>query len=76
MLFRSQQLDIMDGGHGPDLFDLRFQRNSVLRLLVCAHSDVTNPLCFHSHKTFQHANVESHNYPAFRDFPAEFTVAP
>jgi hypothetical protein len=25
----------VDGGHCPDLLDLRFQGNAVLRLLVC-----------------------------------------
>src|ERR1035441_5608911 len=41
MLFRSiQQFDVMDGRHGTDLLDLRFQGNAPVGLLICRYSNV------------------------------------
>src|ERR1019366_8587370 len=55
-----QKLDIMDGCHGFDLLDLRFQRNAVLRLLICTDSDVTDRFCFHILKKLDHMRGGSH----------------
>src|SRR5664280_2762339 len=60
-----QQLDVVDGGHCPDLLDLRFQGNAPVGLLVCRYPHVTDRLCFHSLVPFQHAKYGGHKLSGY-----------
>src|ERR1035441_263362 len=59
----------MDGGHCLDLLDLRFQRNAVLRLLICTDSDVTDRFCCHILKKLDHMRGGSHKLSGYRFRP-------
>ena len=66
MLFRSiQQFDVMDGRHGTDLLDLRFQGNAPVGLLICRNPHVTDRLSFHILKKLDHTSGSSHKLSGY-----------
>jgi hypothetical protein len=71
-----QKFDVMDGGHGLDLLDLRFERNAPVGLLVGANSDVTDRFCFHSLRPFQHAGMCWHKLSGGRFRPTSVWETP
>src|ERR1017187_3937844 len=52
----------MDGGHGADLLDLRFQGDAPVGLLVCRNPHVTNRSCFHSQNHSSTRNIGDVSY--------------
>ena len=64
-----QKLDIMDGGHGLDLLDLRFQRNTPVSLLVCRNPYVPNRLCWHILEKLDHMSGGSHKLSGYLHQP-------
>src|ERR1035441_1973311 len=65
----------MDGCHGLDLLDLRFQGDAPVGLLVCRNPHVTDPFCFHS-QPFQHAKTCRHKLSGYRFRPTSVWETP